>query len=113
MITPMSTQNFTKVSAESEYKYNAPHYFKVESNNDDLLCVVHFQEGPVKEVGVNGIFNEDLINMIIRRLECFQNSEFACYENQMALDKLYESLFWLRKRTMDRQARGVQGTYQK
>ena len=49
--------------------------------------------------------------MTIERLKCFQNSEFSCNENAMAIIKLEEALMWLRKRTMDREARGVEGTH--
>ena len=77
----------------------------------DILCDIHFQEGPIKECGVNGVCNEDLINMVIDRLEHFQDSEFRCRENALAITKLEEALLWLRKRTMGREQRGVEGTH--
>jgi hypothetical protein len=64
-------------------------------------------------VGVNGVFNQDLIGMVICRLEHFQNSDFKCRENAMAITKLEEALMWLRKRTVNREKRGVLGTMQK
>ena len=60
---------------------------------------------------MNGVCNEDLIVMAIRRLEGFQNSEFKCRENACAITKLEEALLWLRKRTMGRENRGVEGTH--
>lgn len=78
---------------------------------DDVLCDIHFQEGPIKECGVNGVCNEDLIDMVIDRLEHFQNSEFRCRENALAITALEEALLWLRKRTMGREQRGVEGTH--
>lgn len=48
--------------------------------------------------------------MVIRRLEGFQNSEFKCRENELAITKLEEALMWLRKRAQDREARNVEGT---
>ena len=78
---------------------------------DNVLCDIHFQEGPIKECGVNGVCNEDLINMVIDRLEHFQNSEFRCRENALAIAALEEALLWLRKRTMGREQRGVEGTH--
>lgn len=82
-----------------------------EFNPDtDLLAKIHFQEGPIKEQGVNGINNEDAIVMVIRRLQGFQDSPFSCRENAMAITKLEEALMWLRKRTMGRENRGVEGT---
>jgi predicted deacetylase len=56
--------------------------------------------------------NEDLIAMVITRLEHFQKSEFACRENALAITKLEEAMLWLRKRTMGREQRGVEGTNQ-
>ena len=73
---------------------------------------IHFQEGPIKENGVNGVNNEDLIAMVICRLDHFQESEFACYENDLAIMKLEEALLWLRKRTMGREKRQVEGTHE-
>ncbi len=107
------TSKYTKVLVEEEYQYNAPHNFAVVRANDyeDCLCKIHFQEGPIKECGVNGVCNEDLINMVLCRLEHFQNSEFRCRENALAATALEEALLWLRKRTMAREARGVEGTH--
>ena len=103
---------FTKVMVEEDFKYNAPHNFEVRRVEDDkLVCAIHFQEGPVLECGSNGVCNEDLINMVIERLEHFQRSEYACRENAVAITKLEEALLWLRKRTMAREQRGVEGTH--
>lgn len=92
---------------------NCPNYhMPTEVINENLLCSIHFQEGPIGECGVNGVCNEDLINMVIERLECFQNTEFKCRENAIAITKLEEALLWLRKRTMAREQRGVEGTHE-
>ena len=111
------TSKYTTVLMEKEYKFNAPHKFVVVGSNEDgtgsQLAEIHFQEGPIKESGVNGVCNEDVISMVIARLEGFQKSEFACRENALAITKLEEALLWLRKRTMGRENRGVEGTHQK
>lgn len=114
------TTKYTKVLEEAVFKYNAPHTFRVikaeaetsgeHEGENRVLAKIHFQEGPIKECGVNGVANEDLIVMVIRRLEGFQNSEFKCRENACAITKLEEALLWLRKRTMGRENRGVEGT---
>lgn len=116
------TTKYTKVLEEADYKYNAPHTFKVikaqeetseEHKGENLvLSEIHFQEGPIKECGVNGVCNEDLLVMVIRRLEGFQNSEFKCRENACAITKIEEALMWLRKRTTGRENRGVEGTHE-
>lgn len=110
------TNKYTTVYHEDpeKMKYNAPHSFEVthiDGDKENVLASVHFQEGPIKECGVNGVCNEDLIAMVITRLEHFQKSEFACRENDLAITKLEESLLWLRKRTMGREKRGVEGTH--
>lgn len=110
------TQKYTTISHESDFKFNAPHHFEVNAvdpvtlSEGELIATIDFQEGPIKENGVNGVANEDLIAMVICRLQSFQNTEYACRENAMAVTKLEESLMWLRKRTMDREERGVEGT---
>ena len=112
------TNKYTRVFHENSdmIKFNAPHHFLVADapqNGDTdarILARIDFQEGPIKECGVNGVANEDLINMVICRLEHFQRSPFACRENALAITKLEESLMWMRKRTNDRESRGVEGT---
>lgn len=105
---------YTRVMHEKEFKHNAPHHFEVYADKGQakpfLVGNVHFQEGPIKENGVNGVCNEDLISMVICRLEHFQKSEFSSRDNAMAITKLEESLLWLRKRTIGRENRGVEGT---
>ena len=95
-------------------EFNANHIYLVKAVDDPVhnLTEVQFQKGPIKENGVNGCMNEDLIAMVIDRLEGFQNSPFMCRENALAIQKLEEALLWLRKRTMDREARGVEGTHE-
>ena len=106
------TTKYTRIIQEDEFKYNAPHYFEVhDTATNSVLTSVHFQEGPVKEAGVNGVMNEDLIAMVLCRLENFQNSDYRCRENEHAITKLEEALLWLRKRTMGRESRGVEGTH--
>lgn len=50
--------------------------------------------------------------MVICRLEHFQKSEFSSRDNAVAITKLEEALLWLRKRTIGRENRGVEGTNQ-
>lgn len=112
----LATTKYTRVYSESVFTNHAPHNFIVTtpvSESDKLeeqLLEVSFQNGAIKENGVNGVMNEDLIHMVIYRLEHFQASPFACRENQLAITKLEEALLWLRKRTIGRENRGVEGT---
>ena len=70
---------------------------------------IHFQNGPIKEYGVNGITQEILLAIVIDRLRGFQSGDFKCRENAIALTKCEEALMWLKKRTEARVARGVEG----
>ncbi|MDR1695605.1 MAG: hypothetical protein LBR69_03100 [Endomicrobium sp.] len=109
---PLFTQKYTVVYAEKDYKYNAPHlYHVISEQSGEILGAVHFQEGPIRETRVNGVMNEDLLLMVLERLNCFQNSEFKCRENALAITKIEEAVMWLRKRTMGREEKGIEGTH--
>ena len=71
---------------------------------------VTFQNGPVREFGVNGCHQEDLLAIVIDRLRSFQAGEYACRENAIALTKAEEAMHWLNHRTAERDSRGVEGT---
>lgn len=70
---------------------------------------ITFQQGPVKDAGVNGATNEALIAILVHRIQ-FLNGKFPCRENSLAITKLQEAQHWLEARTRDRIARQVEGT---
>jgi hypothetical protein len=74
--------------------------------------LILFQNGPIKEAGLNGITQEVLLAIVIDRLRGFQGGQFSSRENAIALTKCQEALFWLQARTRDRIARGVEGSLQ-
>ncbi len=74
---------------------------------------VLFQNGPIQEVGVNGITGEALLAIQIDRLRSFQAGTFSCRENAIALTHIEEALMWLQRRTVSRMKRGVEGTHAK
>ena len=76
-------------------------------------CLIPFQNGPIKEFGVNGITQEALLAIIIDRLRCFQAGPFACEDNAVALAQCQSALHTLQNRTRTRMARGVEGTNEK
>jgi len=95
-----------------DHVFKAPHNYVVKATEDDkVLGEVNFQRGAIDVAGLNGVTNEDLINMVINRLEHFQKSEFSCKENACALTHFQEGLMWLEKRTQKRSIRGVEGTH--
>lgn len=81
--------------------------------NFPLLCKVDFQNGPIKEAGVNGITQEALLAIVIDRLRSFQAGPYSCRENAIALTHCEDALNWLQKRTVARIKRGVEGTHEK
>jgi hypothetical protein len=76
-------------------------------------CRISFQNGPVGENGVNGVTQEALLAIVIDRLRSFQAGPFACNENAQALAHAEFALKWLKRRTIERMNRGVEGTDQK
>lgn len=116
------TNKYTEVYSEKDFIHNAPHRYSVskvggrereDGDGVNVLSHIKFQEGPIKEEGVNGVANEDLLIMVLDRLEHFNQTDFRCRENSMAITKIEEALLWLRKRTMGRESRGVEGTNEK
>lgn len=86
-------------------------FIVLKSENNEELMKIKFQDGAIKENGVNGVMNEDLIAMVIKRLEFWQTTQFKCRENACAITKLEESLMWLRKRTVARERKSIEGTH--
>ena len=97
--------------------------FNTETNTSDPFVdkygkaadhsTILFQNGPINEVGVNGVTQEVLLAIVIDRLKSFQAGPFACRENALALTKLEEATHWLQQRTLRRLRAGVEGTHQK
>ncbi len=116
----IGTKKYTKVVAVDERgQGNANHEYIIspvlvsEDLTTPALGTVTFQNGPIKEAGVNGVMNEDLIAIVIDRMRGFQSGDYKCRDNALALTKLEEALMWLRNRTNEREARGVEGTHAK
>lgn len=81
--------------------------------NDSFGATLKFQEGAVPLVGPNGLTNEVLIAVVLDRLRGFQDGQFACRENALAITNLEQGLMWLQRRTADRLRRNVEGSYVK
>lgn len=80
-----------------------------EDGNQDIE--INFQNGPIAEVGTNGLTHEVLLAIVEDRLLGFQSGAYACRENALALTHIQEAIMWLNKRTADRFERGVEGTH--
>lgn len=77
----------------------------------DATCCIKFQNGPIAEVGINGISHESLLAIVQDRLKCFQSGDHACEENRRALLHLDLAVEFLHERTRKRIAREVEGTH--
>jgi len=81
----------------------------VAAESVDIL----FQNGPINEVGVNGVTHEAILAIVADRLRSFQVGPYACRDNDLALADVESAMLRLQKRTLDRMRRGVEGTHQK
>ena len=101
---PVYDESLTYLIATEKDDGNPTHHdFQIKRTSDDTtLTKIHFQQGALDEKGPNGILNEDLLMMIIDRVESFQSSKLKCRENENALQHLYEALFWLNLRNARR-----------
>lgn len=87
----------------------ACHHYRI-TYSDQWTWDTHFQEGPIQEVGVNGVSNEALLAIVRDRLESFQAGAYACGENAEALECVMLAMHALEARTLHRLKRGVEGT---
>lgn len=72
--------------------------------------IILFQNGPIGDVGANGVTQEVLLEIVADRLRSFQKGPFTCKENACALTHIEEAMHWLQQRTIERMRRGVEGT---
>jgi hypothetical protein len=93
---------------------NASHAYVLQwlgKDDEEWRLELKFQNGPIKEVGTNGITQEALLAILIDRLEGFQSSKYACLENAEALLCFQAAQKALHARTLKRLERGVEGTH--
>lgn len=75
-------------------------FINKKPNEDGSMSTVH-----------DGTTNEEVINVLINRLEHLQTLK-ACPENVYAISHLNQALYYLQQRTADRKMRGVEGKYE-
>lgn len=92
--------------------------FNTETNPSEyegsaaLVLSILFQNGPIPQVGNNGVTIEALLALCAHRLEGFQAGPFASQDNEDALAGVLAAMEALQRRTRNRIARQVEGTYQ-
>jgi arginine/lysine/ornithine decarboxylase len=89
---------------ESEIRPNKFIYVRKDKNSLSFTV----QNGPIKEVGVNGCQVDTIIETAKIMIEKL-SQRFPCRENSMAITKLDECLMWLDRRKKDRESRRVEG----
>ena len=73
---------------------------------------VAWQDGPLgAQSEPSGAFVEDVIRVAIDRIEWYNEGQFRCRENSLAITHLEEAMHWMWARTRDREERGVEGTH--
>jgi len=91
----------------------ASHLYEItgyQSPNGNAGVVIEFQDGPINEVGVNGLTHEVLLAIVADRLRSFQAGPFASRHNALALTHIEDAQNWLNRRALERMRRGVEGT---
>lgn len=71
-----------------------------------------FWNSTIQEAGVNGITHEILLSILADRLTAFQAGPFANRYNAEALEHVRCALSYLKARTADRLAQGIEGTHE-
>lgn len=102
-------------------KYIAQNINDVDGNPaggtvDGVGLGITWQNGPLgrgeDRIEPNGAFVETVIDAARQRIEYYQESQFRCRENALAITKLEEALHWLNHRTTRREKENVEGTHE-
>lgn len=91
--------------------------FELPGIDDQELKFIHKEPatdstGWKLETISDGTTNEEVLAVLIDRMQFLQKN-FPCRENALVITKLQEALMWLKERTRDREARGVEGKHKK
>ena len=84
----------------------------IETGAIDHSVKFTIQDGPIKEVGINGCQAVDMLEFV-KELFNSLNRDFPCRENSLTITKLEEAIHWQDARTKDRENRNVEGRSEK
>ncbi len=76
---------------------------------DENEVTFFIQDGPIKEVGENGLQAVDMLEFV-QHLFSSLNKAYPCRENALTITKIEEAIHWQTARTTDREKRNVEGT---
>ena len=85
--------------------------YPIGITHKENMISFRIQNGPIKEVGVNGCQVDTLIATAKIMLEKL-NEKFPSRHNELAIEGLVDALSWLEERRIERERRGVEGTSQ-
>jgi hypothetical protein len=85
------------------------HYVELDERGNSISFTL--QNGPIREVGVNGCQVDTIIEAAMMIVQGF-NEKFPCLENQFAINSLENALLFLELRKQKRMKRGVEGSNQ-
>lgn len=92
----------------------ANHVYEVSGYKQNGIAAstfIVFQNGPINEVGVNGLTHEALLAILCDRMRGFQAGPYHSPDNAEALQCLEQAQTALQRRTKARMERGVEGTH--
>lgn len=90
-------------------EWNQPDGNHIEINDKCNAITFKIQNGPIKEVGVNGCQVDEIVSTALLMVKGL-NKKFPCDQNAEAMICLYGAYTWLQQRKIDREARNVEGT---
>ena len=73
---------------------------------------IEWQDGVIENNEQNGAMIEDIMMVLIDRLDSLNRSKYFCRENSISITKMQEALMWQKQRTEDRKQRKVEGKYE-
>ncbi len=89
-------------------EWDQPDNHHIEINDRCNAITFKIQDGPIKEVGVNGCQVDEIISAALLMVKGL-NEKFPSDYNAKCIASLYEAYTWLQQRKADRKARGVEG----
>ena len=107
----LHTDNNGVTTSHKNDAYTVPGHFYTIEKDGTVLGNIAFQNGPVGEVGVNGVTSEALLAIIIHRTKIL-NEMFPSSYNELALHSLCGALTAFEAITKDRVKRQVEGLNQ-
>lgn len=94
-------------------------YYLDPAEREKRLCLngfnnllINWQEGPIGEVGPNGVLPEDVLQVVLERLRVLNEKPFNTREGSLAITDIESAMNWLLRRRINRDAAGTLGTGQ-